>query len=196
MYNLYTDKSELFECKISLEGSSIENSECRLVIESDDLSLLFRGKLNKDGKAEIPIKKLKGLMSEGTSGIMQLEVLADKETYFLPWQEKFIVKTNKKVTVEVLQKTENKKLLTTETKKPSIKVDVKSNKEISKLKTSDKDIIREFIFNLRKNNINLLNLESKKEEFNKIIFNLNKKYEINDSCKNKINESFIRFLKL
>ena len=43
MYKLYTDKQEIFECDIQLEGASLNNSKARLVIETTDLSLLFKG---------------------------------------------------------------------------------------------------------------------------------------------------------
>ena len=32
MYTLYTDKQELFECSISLEGASVKNSQDRLIV--------------------------------------------------------------------------------------------------------------------------------------------------------------------
>ena len=45
MYKLYTDKQEIFECDIQLEGASLNNSKARLVIETTDLSLLFKGNI-------------------------------------------------------------------------------------------------------------------------------------------------------
>ena len=59
MYKLFTDKTELFECNIKLEGAALKNSQARLLIESSDLSLIFKGTINSDGKCQIPIKKLK-----------------------------------------------------------------------------------------------------------------------------------------
>ena len=41
MYKLFTDKSELFECDIKLEGASLSKSSARLVVETSDYSLLF-----------------------------------------------------------------------------------------------------------------------------------------------------------
>ena len=61
MYKLFTDKPEVFECNIKLEGASLKNSSARLIIESEDVNLMFEGTINKDGKCSIPIKKLKGL---------------------------------------------------------------------------------------------------------------------------------------
>ena len=68
MYKLFTDKAELFECNISLQGASLKKSKARLVVEKPDYSLLFNGNISKSGKCEIPIKKLKGLIDENTTG--------------------------------------------------------------------------------------------------------------------------------
>ena len=62
MYKLFTDKAELFECDIKIEGASLSNSAARLVVETSDYSLMFNGKISSDGKCKVPIKKLKGLI--------------------------------------------------------------------------------------------------------------------------------------
>ena len=64
MYILYTDKQEVFECSISLEGASVKNSQARLIVESDNLNLLFKGTIDSNGKCTVPIKKLKNLLEE------------------------------------------------------------------------------------------------------------------------------------
>ena len=58
MYKLFTDKPEVFECNIKLEGASLKNSQARLIIETEDINLLFNGTITSDGKCTIPIKKL------------------------------------------------------------------------------------------------------------------------------------------
>ena len=85
MYKLFTDKTELFECSISLQGASLNKSKARLVVETQDYSLLFNGTISKGGKCEIPIRKLKGLIDENTTGNIRLEVIAE-DTFFTPWE--------------------------------------------------------------------------------------------------------------
>ena len=48
MYKLFTDKSEVFKCNIKLEGASLKNSSVRLIIEQEDVNLMFEGNINKD----------------------------------------------------------------------------------------------------------------------------------------------------
>ncbi len=49
MYKLFTDKPEVFECNIKLEGASLKNSQARLIIETEDINLLFTGISRSNG---------------------------------------------------------------------------------------------------------------------------------------------------
>ena len=119
-YKLYTDKQETFECDLYLEGASLKNSSARILVETKDLTLLFPGTISKEGNCKVPIKKLKGLMSENTTGDIKLEVIAE-DTLIEPWQSDFIVDTAKKVTVEVKSQKEEKPQIK-ESTKPQVKV--------------------------------------------------------------------------
>ena len=46
MYKLFTDKADLFECDIKIEGASLSSSKARLVVETSDYSLMFNGKID------------------------------------------------------------------------------------------------------------------------------------------------------
>ena len=107
MLKLYTDKSEIFECNVALEGVDIKDSKIRAILKFDDKNLMIEGKIKSGGKGEIVFPKLKGLTEEGQMGTMELEVIAE-DAYFQPYEEDFEVKVSKKVTVEVLSKEEKK----------------------------------------------------------------------------------------
>ena len=116
-YTLYTDKKENFECQLQLEGASLNNAKARMIVENNDFNLMFGGKINTSGKCTIPINRLKGLLKEGSSGTMRLEVIAE-DTYFQPWKSKFTVDVKQKLTVEVRSQTESKnsKMIVSEVK--------------------------------------------------------------------------------
>ena len=137
MYKLFTDKSELFECNISLQGASLKKSKARLVVETSDYSLLFKGEINSKGKCEIPIRKLKGLIDESTTGNIRLEVIAE-DTFFTPWESDFEVDASKKVTVEVKSQQSKKPIVET-------KVNVKVKKEKPTI-TEKQHVIHVYIF--------------------------------------------------
>ena len=104
-YKLFNDKSESFECNIQLQGAQIANSEARLVIESDEWNLVFKGNISSNGQCRIPIKKL-SILPEGTRGKIKLEVIAE-DTRFIPWEDRFLVKADKKVYVQIKEQKEN-----------------------------------------------------------------------------------------
>jgi len=172
MYKIFTDKTEVFECNIQLEGASVKKSQARLLIESDDLSLVFKGEISSDGKCKIPIKKLKGLLDENTQGNIKLEVIAE-DTYFTPWESKFMVETSKKITVEVKSQESPVNIITES--KPKITVDkVKTAQSIQESKH-----VLKIIGLLRKENIHLDNISKNKVKLNTLIETYLKKNDIN-----------------
>ena len=122
-YKLYTDKQEVFECKISLEGASLTKATSRILVETTDLNLMFEGTIDKDGNCKVPIKKLRGLVNENDKGTIKLEVIAE-DTYFNRWESDFEVDTSKKIKVEVknqdkpLVKSSKPKMVVKEVKHP------------------------------------------------------------------------------
>ncbi len=97
-YKLYKDKGDEFTCDIMIEGSSVDDTYVRIILESDDWSLIFPGTI-KNGKCVVPIKKL-GILKEGDIGKIKLEVVAEGNL-FIPWEDEFKVKLSKKVTVNL-----------------------------------------------------------------------------------------------
>ena len=152
MYKLFTDKSELFECDIKLQGASLKKSKARLVVETPDYALMFNGSISNSGKCEIPIKKLKGLIDEDTSGNIRLEVIAE-DTFFTPWESDFEVETSKKVTVEVKSQT---------FKKPIVEAKVK-------ITNSEQKHVINLLKLLVNENINIKNISYKRNKLNNIV---------------------------
>jgi len=180
MYTLYTDKQELFECSISLEGASVKNSKVRLVVEADNLNLLFKGTIDSSGKCTVPIRKLKNLLEESTKGKIKLEVIAD-DTYFTPWESDFEVETARKVTVEVKSQT-NKNTLT----------DNKTGVTVKNIKVGDH--VQNLSKMLVKENINVNNMSKNKDKLNNIIASYLKTNKISDGEKGRIIEGIIQTL--
>jgi hypothetical protein len=157
MYKLFTDKTELFECNISLQGASLKKSKARLVVETKDYSLLFNGSINSSGKCEIPIRKLKGLIDEETNGSIRLEVIAE-DTFFTPWESDFEVETSRKVTVEVKNQTAKKPIL-------EAKATIKSQQ----ISTSERKHVVNLFKLLIKEDINIDNISYKRNKLNNIV---------------------------
>tara|TARA_R110000782_G_scaffold257742_1_gene347079 strand:+ start:569 stop:1144 length:576 start_codon:yes stop_codon:yes gene_type:complete len=162
MYKLYTDKIENFEAVIKLEGASPSKSKARLVVEAENFSLLFEGKVNNNGKVSIPVRRLKGLLDEKTNGNIRLEVIAE-DTFFTPWESKFEVDTSKKVTVEI--KSQSTPIIKS-TGKSKMQVKVMNEAVVT---TSEREHVINIVKLLIRENINLRNLTVKKDKLNNII---------------------------
>lgn len=98
-YPVYKDKSENFSCDVMVEGAKISETQARLILESDEWTLMFNGDIDRNGKCTIPMKKL-SILEEGIVGKIRLEVIAEN-TVFTPWEDDFKVKVSKKVMVQV-----------------------------------------------------------------------------------------------
>tara|TARA_Y100001963_G_scaffold39499_1_gene55273 strand:+ start:323 stop:883 length:561 start_codon:yes stop_codon:yes gene_type:complete len=131
-YKLWTDKQEVFECSISLEGASLDDASSRIIVETENLNLMFEGTIDKNGNCRVPIRKLHGLLKEEVSGNMKLEVIAE-DTYFQPWESDFTVDASKKIKVEVkeqskpLVKSSKPKMVVSEVNHPFNPIDVMVN---------------------------------------------------------------------
>ena len=175
-YKLYTDKQETFECDLFLEGADLKNSSARILVETKDLTLLFPGTITKDGNCKVPIKKLKGLLDENTTGDIKLEVIAE-DTLIEPWQSNFVVSTSKKVTVEV--KSQGNKKPIKESSKPQVKIkNVKNNF----------NPINEIVEFLKENNMTLKNIVKDKKRIVSILENYSNKIEYKGGTKKFIRE--------
>tara|TARA_R110002020_G_scaffold467747_1_gene691546 strand:- start:12 stop:476 length:465 start_codon:yes stop_codon:yes gene_type:complete len=138
MYTLYSDKQNIFECDIQLEGASLSQAFARVILEGNDLNLVFNGEITSDGNCRINLPKL-NMLKEG--GEMKLEVIAD-DMYFNPWNSDFELKKSKNITVEVKQPSKNI------IKENKAKVNVKINNEtpVVKRKKVTKPTIKESKF--------------------------------------------------
>ena len=182
MYKLYTDKIENFEAKIKLEGASLKKSKARLVVEADGFDVMFKGTISDTGNVKIPVKRLKGLIEENTKGNIRLEVIAE-DTYFTPWESKFEVQASKKVTVEI--KSQNKKRL---------KESKSTAYVLSQVALTEKQHIINILKMLIKEDINIENLQIKKNKLNNIVATYIQKNPISENQKGPIVEKVIKVL--
>ena len=118
---------------------------------------MFNGSISNSGKCEIPIKKLKGLIDEDTTGNIRLEVIAE-DTFFTPWESEFEVETSKKVTVEVKSQTFKKPIV-------EAKVKVKGNP----ITESEHHHVINLLKLLVNENINIKNISYKRNKLNNIV---------------------------
>ena len=182
MYKLFTDNLENFEAKIRLEGASLKKSKARLVIDSTDFDLLFKGSIDESGRVKVPITRLKGLLDENTQGTIKLEVIAE-DTYFTPWESTFKVEASRKVTVEVVTQ-----------KEKSEKETLSEVEIISQPTISEKQHIINIVKMLVKEDINIENLSIKKTKVNSIIAEYIQDNPIQENQRTQVIDKVVKIL--
>ena len=73
---LYTDKTEVFECNVALEGVSIKESKLRAILKFEDKNLINEGKIKSGGKGQIVFP-----------GLVEGKILVMKEYKPGPWPD-------------------------------------------------------------------------------------------------------------
>jgi hypothetical protein len=120
---------------------------------------MFPGEI-KNGKVNVPIRKLGGLLDENVRGKMFLEVVVEN-TYFKPWSDDFNVEEHTSVKVAV------KEQKTAATNKPlvevkSVKTSATKSQNLSSPATHILKLCERF-------GINRTNLGSRKNDFSQIV---------------------------
>jgi len=181
MYTLYLDKPEEFVCELQVKNASLKNAFARMIVKSDNLVLLFEGKI-ENGKCIIPISRLKGLLEENTRGKMNLEVVVE-DSYFSPWHDDFLIEEHTSVKVRVNEQKQSSNKPIVKIKPPILKfVEGKSSDVLNPIKKKGVNIFipkKEIAticeqFGIRKNNF-----QKKQKDFIQILkeyFKVNAEY--------------------
>jgi hypothetical protein len=176
METFYSDKKNIFKCKIQVEGASIKNTKGRLILNVDEKNLLFHGKLNENGEFSCEIPALKEF-EEPIDGNVILEVISE-DTFCEAWKDKLHIKKSKKIKVEKFETIDSN--LLNENKVEETKPKVSIIKE-EKVLPFNKNILNESISEHDKSDL---------FEFNEYLNNLDNKtknYYLENA--KKLNES-------
>jgi len=161
MYTIFLDKTKIFECNVNIEGASLSQSEARLLLETENFTLSFKGDIKSDGTVKIPINKLKGILKENFTGNISLEVIAE-DTVFIPWKSEYHTDVSKKVEVKFdndLKESENIKV----EPKPKMTFSIRPDEFDTKMH------IYEISKILNKNNVSKKTLGNHMSAFNKLV---------------------------
>lgn len=102
-YKIYLDKEETFECEAAIKNSSYKNAKARLIIESDEVNLVFYGSVDKN-TISVPIKTLNKYFTEKDSAKIKLEVIVEN-VLVTPWESELSFDTYNKVEIKEVKNT-------------------------------------------------------------------------------------------
>lgn len=141
-YTIYLDKEETFLCEANIKNASYKNSSARLIIESDDVNLVFYGEVDKDS-ISVPIKSLKKYFTEKDSAKIKLEVIVENQL-ITPWESEVEFETYNKVEIKEVKSVKQKPLIEIKVKEDNKKVVVEEPKKKEKV-LNDKEIVLGYI---------------------------------------------------
>ena len=187
VFKVFTDKTKEFECKVRIEGASIQHTEARLVLEGTLNTVMYKGSIDPKGWCTIHVNPIRNIFNAGDVGKAKLEVIAE-DTYFVPWKSDFKVESEKKVTVEVIdrgRKTVNKK-------KPRVTaiVSTKSRKQpfkpLNEKKVTIKSISKKLHEHLIKSGVNKRMIYANPKKVNSLVEHFLKRYRFGGQSGKKI----------
>jgi hypothetical protein len=138
-YTIYLDKEETFECEVSIKNASIKDSSARLIIESDDINLVFFGTVSKD-TISVPIKSLKKYFTESDKATIKLEVIVENNLV-TPWESELLFDSYNKVEIKEIKNVKSK---------PLIEIKVKEDKKQQQLEAKTKEIEQKVVTESKK----------------------------------------------
>ena len=167
-YTIYLDKDETFECEASIKNASYKNSSARLIIESNDVNLVFFGSVDKD-TISVPIKSLKKYFTESDKATIKLEVIVENQLV-TPWESEVEFDSYNKVEIKEIKNVRSKPLIEVKVKEEKKVVVEEKKTEVFEEDTTDRE---KFLESVNKE-LKKIKLDGKlsKEEKKKLIKNL------------------------
>lgn len=149
-YTLYLDKPENFECEIEIKNAKASDASARLIIESEDVNLVFYGDVSKDS-INVPMKSLKKFFKEDDKATAKLEVIVEGQL-ITPWESEVLFENYNKVQIKEVK---------TAKQKPLIEVKVKSEN-----KSVVEETVKEPLESMSKKDLFLLYLNEEVKKIN------------------------------
>ena len=100
--DLMLDEENELTFQVNVEGTKPGTANCRLIVSSPDMSLLFEASTLKNDEASVVIPPLKHVLKEGTHDLI-LEVIVD-DKIFTPLQIKGNFEKRLQITAEAVSR--------------------------------------------------------------------------------------------
>lgn len=158
-YKIYLDKEETFECEASIKNASYKNSSARLIIESEDVNLVFFGSVDKN-TITVPLKSLKKYFTENDTAKIKLEVIVENQLV-TPWESEVQFDNYNKVEIKEIKNIKQSPLVEIKLKEEQKEVVVEKSQSVENAKQNLLRNLNEEIKKIKSNG--KLNKEAKKE---------------------------------
>ena len=107
----YRDIKDKFECDIKVEGTSLSESQARLLLKFKNRTLMFEGEISSQGHIKIDVPTLPDIPDDGGHAV--LEVIAES-TFFEAWKSDFELKKKKDISIQEVSISSNENKIVVE----------------------------------------------------------------------------------
>ena len=166
-YKIYLDKEETFECEASIKNASYKNSSARLIIESEDVNVVFFGSVDKN-TITVPIKSLKKYFTENDTAKIKLEVIVENQLV-TPWESEVQFDNYNKVEIKEIKNVKQSPLVEIKVKEEQKEIVVEKQQSVENAKQNLLRNLNEEIKKIKSNG--KLNKEAKKELIKNLLQN-------------------------
>lgn len=150
MLKFHSDKKQVFECKIKIEGAKLKETNVRLVLQDGNVNRIYEGKLDVLGNCAVHLPPLDNFSNSQGKATLEVRV---NDIVFEPYRSDFNITKTQVVVNEVLVKDAEVKEVKPKVKtKSTIKPKVKEEKSTRKknISMTDKKMVKEMLVRFNK----------------------------------------------
>jgi len=140
MLRFHSDRKQIFECKIKIEGADAKDSTARLVLQDGDTNRIYEGKVDVLGNCKIDIPALDGF--KNSKGKATLEVRVN-DVVFEPYKNDYLI-VERQVRVDEVKVVEKPTIIR------SKKLAKKQKLYSEEISMTDKEMINELLSKFNK----------------------------------------------
>lgn len=143
MLRFHSDRKQVLECKVKVEGADLRDATARLVLQDEDVNRVFEGKIDVLGNCKIQLPPMDDFKNSTGKASMEVKV---KDVIFEPLREEYVI-SKRQVRVEQVNIVDKSKqqLFTEKTSIPDKKMIKNLIEKFNKLPKQHKKALKEHV---------------------------------------------------
>lgn len=110
MLRFHSDRKQVFECKIKLEGANLKEASARLVLQDGNVNHIYEGKIDVLGKCQVQMPALYDFKKSKGKATVEIRV---NDVVLEPYRDEYLIEQHQAVVSEAKVFEESKQQLFT-----------------------------------------------------------------------------------
>ena len=98
MLRFHSDRKQIFECKIKVEGANLKEASARLVLQDENVNRTYDGKIDVLGKCQVALPPLDNFRNSKGKATVEVRV---KDIIFERYRDEYLIEESQVVVNEV-----------------------------------------------------------------------------------------------